>query len=134
MSSRSPRTSNRDNVCIFDWDGVSWGRFVAAFNRRCGRRADSEDTLDEAQDDCNFEIHCVGEVWSSALWDLRDAVGGRALDRIVLTSQFMYTPDERFDEAVEALIAADQATGGANQAAICAEMETQREIAVDDCP
>jgi hypothetical protein len=134
MSSRSPRTSNRDNLCIFDWDGVSWGRFVPAFNRRCGRRADSEDTLDEAQDDCDFEIHCVGEVWSSALWDLRDAVGGRALDRILLASQFMYTPDERFDEAVEALIAADQAAGGANQAAICAEMENQRQIAVGDCP
>jgi hypothetical protein len=134
MSSRSPRTNNRDNVCIFDWDGVSWGRFVPAFNRRCGRRADNDDTLDDSQDDCNFEIHCVGELWSSALWDLREVVGGRAFDRILLASQFMYTPDERFDEAVEALIAADQAAnGGENQGEICAEMEDQRQILVDDC-
>ena len=56
-------------------------------------------------------------------------VGGRTLDRIVLSSQFMYTTNEHFDDAVEALVAADQASGGANKAAICAEMETQREIA-----
>ena len=59
----------------------------------------------------------------------------RAFDRILLSSQFMYTPNERFDEAVEALIAADQAsTGGANQDLICAEMERQRGIEVGDCP
>jgi hypothetical protein len=136
MSSRSPRTSNRDNVCIFDWDGVTWGRFVPDFNRRCGRRADRNKTLPEAQDDCPFQgIHCVGQIWSSALWDLRDRIGSRAFDRILLSSQFLYTTNEQFDEAVEALIAADQAaTGGANHDQICAEMETQREIDVGDCP
>jgi hypothetical protein len=135
MSSRSPRTSNRDDVCIFDWDGVSWGRFVPEFNRRCGRRADRNETLNEAQADCGFEIHCVGQVWSSALWDLRREVGGRPFDRILLSSQFMYTTNEHFDEAVEALIAADQdSTGGANHDAICAEMENQRGISVADCP
>jgi len=134
MSSRARGTSNRDDVCIFDWDGTTWGRFVPAFNRRCGRRADRDDTLAEGQDRCGFEIHCVGEVWSSALWDLRGQVGGRTLDRMVLSSQFMYTTHEHFDDAVEALIAADQASGGANKPAICAEMETQREIDVADCP
>ncbi|MEK6271990.1 MAG: M36 family metallopeptidase, partial [Actinomycetota bacterium] len=135
MSSRSPATSNKDDVCIFEWDGVPWGSFVPAFGRKCGRRADSADTLSEAQASCQFEIHCVGEVWSSALWDLRDGVGGKAFDRILLSSQFMYTSNERFDAAVEALIAADQAsTGGANKAQICAEMETQRGISVGNCP
>ena len=28
---------------------------------------------------CQFDIYCVGEVWSSALWDLRDEVGGVSL-------------------------------------------------------
>jgi Fungalysin metallopeptidase (M36)/Fungalysin/Thermolysin Propeptide Motif len=135
MSSRSPGTSNRDDVCIFEWDGVSWGRFVSKFNRNCGRRADGNQTRDQAEDSCEFEIHCVGEFWSSSLWDLRDLVGGRAFDRILLSSQFMYAADEHFDEAVVALIAADQAlTGGANKDLICGEMETQREIEVGDCP
>ena len=52
MSSRSPGTSNRDDVCIFEWDGVGWGSFVPAFGRKCGRRADSGDTLSEAQTSC----------------------------------------------------------------------------------
>jgi hypothetical protein len=77
----------------------------------------------------------VGEFWSSALWDLRDVIGGRAFDTTLLSSQFMYATDERFDEAVGALIAADQAlSGGANKGLICAEMETQRGIDVDACP
>jgi Fungalysin metallopeptidase (M36)/Fungalysin/Thermolysin Propeptide Motif len=135
MSSRSRGTSNRDNVCIFDWDGVSYGRFAPALNRKCGRRADRNETLSEAQAECGFAIHCVGEVWSSALWDLRGQIGRMAFDRILLASQFFYTTDEQFDEAVEALIAADQAsTGGENQDEICAEMETQRGISVGDCP
>ena len=82
MSSRSPGTRNRDDVCIFDWDGVTWGGFVPAFHRRCGRRADSGDTLPEAQSGlCSpvQSIYCVGEIWSSALWDLRDGVGGEGL-------------------------------------------------------
>ena len=62
-------------------------------------------------------------------------IGGRAFDTILLASQFMYTPNERFDEAVEALIAADEAsTGGANQDLICGEMEGERGIEVGDCP
>jgi hypothetical protein len=135
MSSRSPGTRNRDDVCIFDWDGTNWGRFVPAYHRKCGRRADSDDTLSEAQASCQLEIHCVGEVWSSALWDLRNEIGGATFDRILLSSQFLYTTNEHFGPAVEALIAADQAsTSGANKDLICAEMETQRGISVGDCP
>ena len=58
-----------------------------------------------------------------------------AFDRIVLSSQFMYTTNERFDDAVEALIAADQAsTAARTRHAICAEMEIQRGISVAGCP
>ncbi len=137
MSSRSPGTRNRDNVCIFDWDGVTWGTFVDGFNRRCGRRADRNESLPHAQSRCDMEIHCVGEVWSSALWALRTEYGINpiAFDRIVLASQFMYTTREPFDHAVDALIAADQdLPGGGNQAAICEEMETNRRIDAASCP
>lgn len=134
LSSRSPGTRNRDDVCIFDWDGIAWGRFAPAFHRKCGRRADNNHTLSHAQASCQFDIYCVGEVWSSALWDLRNEVGGVSFDRILLSSQFLYTANEHFDDAVEALIAADQAsTGGANKAEICTEMETERGISVGDC-
>ena len=137
MSALSPGTTNADDVCIFDWDGVGWGRFAPAFHRKCGRRADSQKTLPAAQASCRFEIHCVGKVWSSALWALRTkyGIGAATLDRIVLASQFMYTANERFSEAVNALVEADQSlTGGANKAAICTEMETNRAISASACP
>jgi Zn-dependent metalloprotease len=135
MSSRSPGTSERDHVCVFDWDGLSWGRFVPSFNRTCGRRADRDDTLSEIQAACQGQIHCVGEVWSSALWDLRDQIGGRAFDRILLSSQFMYTPNEHFDEAVNHLVDADAAlNGGDNADAICDEMQIERGISASNCP
>jgi hypothetical protein len=136
MSSLSPDTTNADDVCIFDWDGVSWGRFVPPFHRKCGRRADVQKTLPQAQAGCRFEIHCVGEVWSSALWALRTSYGidTAIVDRIVLSSQFMYTTTERFAAAVNALVAADQAvTGGLNKGAICTEMDTKRAIAASSC-
>ncbi len=136
MSSRSSGTSNRDNVCIFDWDGVTWGSFVDKFNRRCGRRADRNESLPQAQSRCSMDIHCVGEAWSSALWALRTEYGINpiAFDRIVLASQFMYTARERFDDAVDALIAADQNLPGGNTTAICEEMETKRRIDAASCP
>lgn len=136
MSSRSPGTRDRDDVCIFDWDGISTGRYAPALHRRCGRRADNDDTMAEAQADCgSSDIWCVGQFWSSGLWDLRGVVGGRAFDRILLSSQFMYTPTEPFNAAVDALVEADQdLTGGTNKAAICAEMETKRAIDAGSCP
>jgi hypothetical protein len=138
MSSRLRGTRNRDNVCIFDWDGVTWGSFVDKFNRRCGRRADRNESLPRAQDRCSLDIHCVGEAWSSALWALRTEYGINpiAFDRIVLASQFMYTtPHEPFDEAVDALVTADQdLPGGGHQDEICHEMETNRRIDAASCP
>ena len=149
MSSLSPGTENEDDVCMFDWDATSYFRFPPADvfgDRYGGRRADYSKTIAQAKDDpdCRYpqgpqmlDVHCVGQVWSSALWDLREEWGidGETVDRIYLASQFMYDKEERFKDAVEALLAADQAlTGGANAAAICGEMEGERGIAVASCP
>jgi hypothetical protein len=132
MSSRSPGPpANRWNVCIFDWDGISY----SGDDPPCGRRADDPRTLSLARFECFRQIHCVGQVWSSALWDVRKAIGGPTMDEIVLASQFEYVDNERFPDAAQALLNADQSlNGGANEATICAEMETQRGISVPGCP
>jgi hypothetical protein len=143
MSARAPGTADEDDVCIFDWDATSYGRrfpAVAPYSsgRFCGRRADDSRTLAQAANPakpCHLDIHCVGQVWSSALWELRGQIGARTMDRIYLASQFMYVARERFDEAAQHLLEADAAlTGGANQATICAEMETDRGLTVAGCP
>jgi hypothetical protein len=142
LSATSPGTVNEDDVCIFDWDATSYGahfRAVAPFDsgRFCGRRADDPRTLAEAEDPseaCRRDIHCVGQVWSSALWDLRLEIGGREMDTIYLASQFLYEAHEQFDQAAAHVLEADAAlNGGANHDAICAEMEDDRGLTVDGC-
>jgi hypothetical protein len=121
MSSLVPHSSNEDDVCIFDWDATTYGKFYPRVpgersGRRCGRRADVGRTLKTAeQGGCGSDIHCVGQVWSTALWNLRrefvrrdGATGGREMDRIYLASQFLYTGTERFRGAANALLCADE--------------------------
>ena len=58
--------------------------------------------------------HCVGEVWSSALWSMRrrfvtrsHTKGGAQMDQVYLASQFLYTARESFKDAGNALLCAD---------------------------
>lgn len=128
MSWRSPHTANEDDVCIFDWDAIKYGKFFPRVppersGRRCGRRTDVDRTLDEATAHCPRVVfggryapdpHCLGEVWSTGLWDIRRALvsdsraGGRQMDRMYLASQFMYTGRETFKDAANALLCADE--------------------------
>jgi hypothetical protein len=121
MSSLGPRTSNEDDVCIFDWDATTYGRFYPRVppersGRRCGRRTDFSRTLPKARrGGCGTDIHCVGQVWSTALWNIRKALvahrprsGGARMDQIYLASQFLYTSVERFKGAAKALLCADE--------------------------
>jgi hypothetical protein len=122
MSALTPRTANEDDVCIFDWDATSYGRFFPAARpytsgRYCGRRADDKRTLEQAKAQffCKTEVHCVGQVWSSALWDIREAlvaragrIGGPRMDQVYLAAQFMYTGTEKFKDAARALLCADE--------------------------
>ncbi len=128
MSAHSPHTANEDDVCIFDWDATTYGRRYPRVppersGRRCGRRADVDRTVDEAKARCPHALfgsrfppdpHCVGQVWSSALWDLRralssgDRAGGRRMDQIYLAAQFLYTGRETLKDAARALLCADE--------------------------
>ena len=137
MSSLSPGTTDADDVCIFDWDGVAWGEVRPRVPPQVWAARGQPPDPPGGSDSCRFEIHCVGQVWSSALWALRTryGIGAATFDRIVLSSQFMYTVTEPFGAAVNALVKADQSlTGGANKAAICTEMVTKRAISATSCP
>jgi hypothetical protein len=129
MSSLAPNTSNEDDVCIFDWDATSYGRFFAkappeTSGRYCGRRADVTLTIAQAKSRCRRvpfggrfvpDPHCVGEVWSTALWNMRrkftarsHGKGGAQMDRVYLASQFLYTAKESFRDAGNALLCVDE--------------------------
>ncbi len=114
------------DACIFDWDGISYTK------SGCGRRADRTLTLKQAHRKCRRDIHCTGEVWSSALLALRgvlgnDPAGLSVMDRVVLESHFMLAKRSGFVDAARALIAADRLLyAGAHAAAIEAEMIKRR--------
>ena len=121
MSSLVPHTANEDDVCIFDWDAITYGSFFPRVapersGRRCGRRADFGRKFHKAKEGgCGTDIHCVGQVWSTALWNLRRAFvarrpagGGARMDQLYLASQFLYTSVERFKGAAKALLCADE--------------------------
>jgi zinc metalloprotease ZmpB len=37
-------------------------------------------------------VHADGEIWSRALWDIRNALGARLADTIIIRAQFGFTP------------------------------------------
>jgi hypothetical protein len=128
MSALVPRTANEDDVCMFDWDATTYGRFYPrvppeSSGRRCGRRADVRRTVRQAGAVCRPVLfgrsfapdpHCVGAVWSSGLWDIRSGLaaqapdGGARMDQIYLAAQFLYTGRESFKDAAHALLCADE--------------------------
>jgi hypothetical protein len=80
------------------------------------------------------EIHCLGEVWTHGLLDIRGALGADAsghniTDVDLIASQFLYAQDETFTQAVGHLIDADTVIyGGVHAAAICTEMVGARGV------
>jgi hypothetical protein len=107
------------DTCIFDWDGISYSP-----DGTCGRYADIPATVTKAERKCAKQIHCVGQIWSSTLFDLReqlgvDANGQSIMDRIVLEANFLLTGKSGYKDGARSLLAADQLLyGGANNAAI----------------
>lgn len=126
MSALTTGGDQESSVCIFDWDGVSYSK------SGCGRRADKGLDIKQAKRKCALQIHCMGQVWASALYELRVALGNdpngqSVMDRVVLESHFMYTPRISFRDAARALLAADQALySSAHAAAIEAEMVARK--------
>ena len=116
------------DTCIFDWDGIPYSP-----TGTCGRRANVSFDVKKAEKKCRNEIHCVGEVWSSTLFELRtqlgnDANGQSVMDRDVLEANFMLTTKTNFKQGAKGIIKADQLLyGGAHVAQIQAVM-TQRKF------
>ena len=69
------------DACVGEWDQLG---FLGGSPSQlpCLRRTDRDLTFAQVDAACDFpgdpnEVHCVGEAWSGALWDIRTAIGGR---------------------------------------------------------
>ena len=95
------------DTCIFDWDGVSYS------TNGCGRDAAVSVNIKTAQRKCQESIHCVGQVVSSTLFELRQALGVDAngqsiMDRVVLEANFTNSKGTSFKSFAKGMLAADQ--------------------------
>jgi subtilisin-like proprotein convertase family protein len=140
--------SGRDPYCLADWDtrcadddsGQNCGYPVGT---DCLRRVDSAKTMNDYN---NSELsgteHQNGEIWSSALREIFDALvrrhgvidGRRAADTLVLESMFGAPLNPTYAGIAKKLLDADRAlNGGAHVATICSAFTARLILGTSDC-
>lgn len=90
-----------DPACVADWDSVSYTSSIP----HCLRRTDGDLHYPE---DLNGRVHHDGQIWSRALWDIRNALGHVKADTIILEAQFHFAPDTSMPAAARATVDAAQ--------------------------
>jgi hypothetical protein len=92
--------------CVADWDSTSYTSTVP----HCLRRVD---TNLHYPGDLNGEVHHDGQIWSRALWDIRQALGHVKADTIILQGTNGYTGTTMPDLANRTVAAAQSLYGNA---------------------
>jgi hypothetical protein len=72
-----------DLPCVADWDSVSYTSTVPHCLRRVDRNL-------HYPADLNGEVHHDGQIWSRALWDIRQGLDHETADTIIVAAQFDY--------------------------------------------
>jgi hypothetical protein len=98
-------------ACVADWDSVSYTSTVP----HCLRRLDG---TKHYPDDVVGEVHSDGEIWSRALWDIRNALGDARASTLIVEAQFDFDVDTSFADAATATVAAAQRLYGAAAATV----------------
>jgi hypothetical protein len=81
-----------DEPCVADWDSTSYTSTAP----HCLRRVDGNKRY---PDDLEGEVHADGEIWSRALWDIRQALGATRADTLIIEAQFDFTSDIKMPDA-----------------------------------
>lgn len=90
-----------DAPCVADWDSVSYTSRIP----HCLRRVDGNEIYPR---DLVGEVHADGEIWSRALWDIRQSLGNVRADTVILESQFDFAPDTTMPAAASTTVATAQ--------------------------
>jgi hypothetical protein len=90
--------------CVADWDSVSYTSGPV----HCLRRLDLNLHYPA---DLNGEVHHDGQIWSRALWDIRQALGYRKADTIILQGSFDFPGTTMRVLATSTVAAAQQLYG-----------------------
>jgi Fungalysin metallopeptidase (M36) len=100
-----------DEPCVADWDSISYTVTVP----HCLRRVDGNKVY---PGDLVGEVHADGEIWSRALWDIRNALGPKLADTIIIRAQFGFAPDTTMPAAAAKTIATAGVYGATAQGAV----------------
>jgi hypothetical protein len=106
--------------CVADWDSTSYTRDVP----HCLRRVD---TNLHYPADLNGEVHHDGQIWSRALWDIRQALGNVEADTIILQGSFDF-PGTTMTVLANSTVAAAQQLYGAADALVVRQAFAARGI------
>jgi hypothetical protein len=106
--------------CVADWDSVSYTSTVP----HCLRRVDRDLRYPT---DLNGEVHHDGQIWSRALWDIRQALGNVRADTIILQGSFDF-PGTTMPELASRTVAAAQQLYGSAAATVVTDAFTDRGI------
>jgi zinc metalloprotease ZmpB len=110
--SRSLGVPEREPLpCVADWDSTSYTSTVP----HCLRRVDTNLHFPA---DLNGEVHHDGQIWSRALWDIRQALGNVQADTIILQGSFDFPGTTMPDLANRTVAAAQQLYGTAAATAV----------------
>ncbi len=88
-----------DPACVADWDAVSYTSTVPHCLRRVDRNL-------HYPADLTTGVHRNGQIWSRALWDIRNALGHEVADTVILYAQFSFAPDTSMPAAAQATVEA----------------------------
>ena len=87
-----------DPACVADWDSVS-------YTSQTSRTACAGWTWTlHYPEDLNGLVHHDGQIWSRALWDIRNALGHVTADTLILEAQFGFAPDTSMPAAALATV------------------------------
>jgi Zn-dependent metalloprotease len=98
-------------ACVADWDSTSYTSTVP----HCLRRVDGTKHYPE---DVDGEVHDDGEIWSSALWAIHQALGDVKASTLIVDAQFSFAKDTSFRDAALATVAAAQRLYGTSAATV----------------
>jgi hypothetical protein len=104
--------------CVMDWDATSYTTTVP----HCLRRVD---TNLHYPDDLDGEVHDDGQIWSRALWDIRQSLGNIRADTIILKGQIDFPGTTMTDLATRTVAAAKSLYGNSAASKVTAAFEAR---------
>jgi hypothetical protein len=104
--------------CVMDWDATSYTTTVP----HCLRRVD---TNLHYPDDLDGEVHDDGQIWSRALWDIRQSLGNIRADTVILKGQIDFPGTTMTDLATRTVAAAKSLYGNSAASKVTAAFEAR---------